>query len=273
MMQMTVPQSVSQNIARARSLIQRNEISRALDCLFIALDNYDPGNLIGKARFEVGVHLQHCIDDINHNPKVHNLLVELAHSSDPNIHIHYTPGEETALRAVLNVLHKALENMELAETQGAQQARKQRKAELLEHGRSLLAAGEGVKAKVELRRLAEEFGKEPGIYAQVGAILAQAKMPADAVEFLELAVEASPKDGQSYSTLVDCYMTAMDYEKAAVVYEKALRQFGQHPRTLAHLAKVYKLLNKRDKAAAAAQQALSLDPGNAEAQEIAASIR
>jgi pentatricopeptide repeat protein len=270
-MEMTVPASVSQNIARAKSLIQRQETLRALECLLIALDNFVPGNLIGHARFEVEVHLQHCIEDINHNPKVHNLLTELSHSSKS--HIHYTPGEEAKLRAVLGVLHKALENMDLAEKQGAQQARKQRRAELLEHGQSLLATGEGVKAKVELRKLAEEFGKEPGIYAQVGTMLAQAKMPADAAEFLELAIEAAPKEGQSYTTLVDCYMTAMDYEKASVVYEKALRQFGPHPRTLAHLAKVYKLLNKRDKAAAAAQQALSLDPDNAEAKEIADSIR
>jgi pentatricopeptide repeat protein len=202
---------------------------------------------------------------------VRQLLIELAHSSAT--HIHYTPGEEAALLAVLGLLRKALENIAQAEKQGTQDARKQRKAELLEAGQRLLAEGEGVKAKVELRRLADEFGKEPGILAQVGTLLAQAKMPADATEFLELAIEAFPKDGATYGTLVDCYMGVKEYEKAEVVYVKALRQFGSHPRTLVNLAKVYKLMNKRQKAAEAAQKALSLDPGNAEAKAIADSIR
>ena len=271
MVQMVVPASVSQNIARATSLIQRQELLRGLDCLFIALDNFDPGSLIGHARYEVEVHLQHCIEALNHTPKVRNLLAELAKA--PNISISYTPGEEAALHTVLSVLHKALAQKDQADKQGAQQAYAQRRAELLEKGKSLLAQGEGVKAKVALRRLAEEYGKEPGVYAQVGNMLAQAKMYADAPEFLELAIEASPEESPLYKTLVDCYMTERNYEKAETVYVKALRQFGPHPQTLTHLAKVYKLLNKRDKASAAAHQALSMDPNNGEAKEIADSIR
>jgi tetratricopeptide (TPR) repeat protein len=271
MLQLTVPAAVSQNIARAKSLAKRRELPRALECLIAALENFTPGNLIGKARYEVEVNVQQCVADINLNPEVRKLLTELTHSSA--FHINYTPGEEAALITVLGVLHKALTHMAQADKQGAQAARKQRKAELLEAAQRLLADGEGVKAKVELRRLAEEFGKDTGILVQAGTLLAQAKMPADAAEFLELAVEAFPKDGQAYGTLVDCYMGMKEYEKAEVVYVKALKQFGAHPRTLINLAKVYKLLNKRQKAAEAAQKALSLDPGNAEAKAIADSIR
>ena len=271
MTQLTAPPSVSQNIARAKNLVKRNELQRALDCLITALENFIAGNLIGKARYEVEVHTQQCIADINLNPKVRKLLTELTRSAKSNIP--YKPGEEAALLAVLGVLRKALENIEQTEKQGTQDALKQRKAELLEKGQGLLAAGEGVKAKVELRKLAEEFGKEPGILLQIANMLAAAKLPADAAEFLELAVEAFPKDGQLYGTLVDCYMGMKEYEKTEAVYKKALKQFGPHPRTLVNLAKVYKLLNKRQKAAEMAHRALSLEPGNAEAKEIADSIR
>ena len=271
MPQLTVPSAVSQNIARAKSLVKRRELARGLDCLIAALENFTPGDLIGKARYEVEVHVQQCVADINLNPKVRELLTELAHSSA--VHIHYKPGEEATLLSVLGVLRKALENMAQADKQGVQEARRQRKVELFEAGQRLLAEGESLKAKVELRRLAEEFGKEPGILAQIGTLLAQAKMPADAAEFLELAIEAFPKDGQTYGALVDCYMDAHEYAKAEAVYVKALKQFGAHPRTLVNLAKIYKLLNKRQKAAEAAQKALALDPGNAEAKEIADSIR
>jgi pentatricopeptide repeat protein len=271
MTQLTAPPAVSQNIARAKSLISRHELIRALDCLISALENFTPGSLIGKARYEVEVHIQQCIAGINLNPKVRKLLAELAGA--PKANISYMPGGEATLLTVLGVLRKALENMEQAEKQGAQHALKQRKAELLASAQSLLAGGEGVKAKLELRKLAEEFGKEPGILAQVGNMFAAANLPADAAEFLELAVEAFPKDGQVYGTLVDCYMGMKEYEKAEAVYQKALKQFGPHPRTLVNLAKVYKLLNKRQKAAEMAQRALTLDPGNAEAKAVAASIR
>ena len=271
MLQLTAPPAVSQNIARAKSLVKRHELQRALECLIAALENFVPGNLIGKARYEVEVNIRQCIADININPKVHKLLTELARSSAATIH--YTLGEEAALLTVLGVLRKALENMDQMEKQGAQHALTQRKAELLENGQRLLAGGEGVKAKVELRKLAEEFGKEPGILAQIGTMFAQAQLPADAAEFLEHAIEAFPKDSQVYGTLVDCYMGMQEYAKAEAVYMKVLKQFGQHPRTLVNLAKVYKLLNKRQKAAEAAHRALSMDPGNAEAKAIADSIR
>jgi pentatricopeptide repeat protein len=271
MTQLTVPTAVSQNIARAKSLLQRHELPRALDCLISALENFVPGSLIRKARSEVEINLRQCVADINLDPKVHSLLTELTHSPDP--HIPYTPGEEAALLTVLGVLRKALENMEHASKEGAQQALLQRKADLLEKAKSLLAQGEGVKAKIELRKLATEYGEEHGILTQIGNMLAQANMPADAAEFLELAIEAFPKDGPVYSTLVDCYTGIGEYEKAEAVYLKVLKQFGAHPRTLTNLAKVYKRLNKRQKAADAAQRALTMDPGNAEAREIADSIR
>ena len=271
MTQLTAPSSVSQNIARAKSLINRRELVRALDCLTVALENFTPLSLISKARHEVEVHIRQCVADINLNPKVRKLLTELTHA--PASSISYKPGEEASLLTVLGVLRKALENMEVADKQGAQHVLKQRKAELIEKGQSLLARGEGVKAKVELRKLATDFGKEPGILAQIGSMFVEAKLPADAAEFLEFAIEAFPKDGQVYGTLVDCYMGMKEYEKAEAVYKKALKQFGPHPRTLVNLAKVYRLLNKRQKAAEMAQRALFMDPGNAEAKAISDSIR
>jgi len=270
-MQLTAPPSVSQNIARAKSLIHRQELLRALDCLLSALDVFDPRSLIGKARYEIEINIRQCVAEINLDPKIRSLLTELTQA--PNSSIPYKPGEEEALRAVLGMLRKALENKEEAEKQGAQCALKQRKAELLANAQDLLAGGEGVKAKIELRKLATEFGKEPGILVQIGTILAQAGMPADAAEFFELAIEAFPKEGQVYGMLVDCYMGMREYEKVEAVYLKALKQFGAHPRTLVHLAEIYKLLNKREKASATAQRVLAMDPGNAEAKAIVDSIR
>ena len=130
---------------------------------------------------------------------------------------------------MLGVLRKALENMYQAEKQGTQHALKQRKAELPENAQRLLAGGEGAKAKLELRRLATEFGKEAGVLAHIGNMFVEADMPADAAEFLELTVESFPKDGPNYGTLVDCYMGMREYEKAETVYQKGAQTVRPAP--------------------------------------------
>ena len=271
MTQLTAPSVVSQNVARSKSLIQRNEPLRSIECLISALENFTPSTLIGKARYEVEVNIRQCVGEINLNPRVRQLLVEFTRSK--NSSIPYSPGSEAKLLAVLGVLRKALINLDEEEKNSAQNALEQRKAELIASAQKLLAAGEGLKAKVELRRLTTEYGKEQGIFAQAGNMLLQAGMHMDGAEFLEMAIEAFPREGQLYGTLVDCYMGAREYEKAEAVYLKVLKQFGSHPRTLVNLAKLYKLLNKRQKAADMAQRALAQDPTNAEAQEIASSFR
>ena len=271
MSQLTAPTAVSQNVARAKSLIHRDEPARALDCLISALENFTPNSIVGKARYEVEINIRQCVADINLNPRVRKLLLELTRSSNSNIA--YSPGSEGKLLTVLGVMRKALTNMEEEEKMAAERALEQRKTELIEKAQTLLAAGEGLKAKVELRKLATEYGKEPGILAQAGNMLIKAGMPMEAAEFLEMAIETFSKEGQNYTTLVECYMGAREYEKAEAVYMKVLKQFGGHPRTFVNLAKLYKVLNKRQKAAEMAQRALSMDPGNVEAKEIADSIR
>jgi pentatricopeptide repeat protein len=242
-----------------------------MNCLISALENYSPRSIVGQARYKVEINIRQCVADINVNPKVHKLLAELTKSASPQIP--YTPGEEAKLLSVLNVLRKALEKMDEVEQQNAQLAIEQRKKELFETGQQFLNAGERVKGKVELRKLATDFGKEPGILESIANALIKANMAPDAVEFLEMAIENFAKEGQLYRSLIDCYMNMREYEKAEAVYLKVLGQFGANAPTLVNLAKLYKLLNKRPKAVEMAQRALSMEPDNAEAQEIVKSIR
>ena len=53
-----VPQAVGRNIARAKSLLRRDEPIRALEALIVGLEAYHPAELMGKTRFEVEVLVQ-----------------------------------------------------------------------------------------------------------------------------------------------------------------------------------------------------------------------
>ena len=266
MPQFTAPQAVTQNIARAKSLVKRDEPVRAIDALLRALELFQPEDIIGKARFEVEVNIQESVGDLSRHPKVYAFLRNLTKSN--NAAISYKPGEEDKLAPVLMVLRKALAETEAAAERSEHDKVENRKMALLAKGKSHLEAGENPRGKGVLRQLAEEFGAEPGIFFEVGSLLAEAKLPYDAVEFLEQAVEAFPRDSRPYGLLVTIYQDLKEFEKAETVYLKVTREFGQHPKTMLNLAKLYLAWNKKDKAFDAATQVLRKEPGNSEAKEI-----
>lgn len=266
MTQFAAPAFVAQNIARAKSLVKRDEPIRALDALITALELFEPDKIIGKARYEVEVNILECISDMSRHPKVRAFLTQLTRST--TVGIAYTPGEEAKLLPVLRVLRKGLHEVEAEKVRSAHEKVEGRKNALLEKGKAHLAAGETPRGKSVLRQLGDEFGHEPGVLAQIGSLLLGADLQYEAMGFLEQALEAFPKDSKVYAGLVSCYMPLKEYDKAEAVYLKAIRQFGQHPKTLLNLAKLYLLWNKKDMAFDAARQVARMEPDNKEAQEI-----
>ncbi len=266
MTQFSAPLAVPQNVARAKSLVKRDEPVRAIDSLVTALELFEPAKILGKARYEIEVNILECVADLSRHPAVKTLLTQLTRSNTAVIA--YTPGEEAKLIPVLKVLRKALAETAAEKIRAEEGKATDRKASLLTKGKEHLAAGEMPKARAVLKRLAEEFGTEPGVLAEIGSILTKANLQYEAVEFLEQALEAFPKESGVYAELVGCYVTLREHEKAEAVYLKAIAQFGRHPRTLINLGKLYLEWNKKDKAFDVLNQAVGLDPKNEEAKKL-----
>ncbi len=263
---LSIPPSVTQNIARSKAYLKREEPARAIQTMLAGLNLFEPEKIIGKARFETEVLIEECIAEMNRNPKVRKILEAFAKSSA--VKIVYKPGEEKKLIQVLTVLHKALEQAEAEKHESAQAQKDARRAELWEKGSTLLAQGDAPRGKAMLRRLADEFGREDGVLLKIGKLLLDAKLYFEAQEFLEQALEAFPKQGQTYTALISCYMAVRELEKAEKTYEAAVKQFGTHPKTLLNFARFYLEWNKRDKAAEYAMIVLRNEPDNAEAQDL-----
>lgn len=266
MTQFSAPSAVPQNIARAKSLVKRDEPVRAIDALVTALELFEPDKILGKARFEIEVNVQECVGDISRHSAVRALLTRLTRSTSSVIA--YTPGEEAKLLPVLKVLRKALAETAAEEIRTAEGKVTDRKVALLAKGKEHLAAGEMPKARAVLKRLGEEFGTEPGVLLEIGSLLALAKLYYEAAEFLEQALETFPKESGAYGELVSCYTALREHEKAEAVYLRAIAQFGRHPRTLINLGKLYLDWNKKDKALDVLNQAVRMDPGNEEAKAL-----
>ncbi len=262
----SIPPGVGLNIARAKSLLRRDETVRALEALLAGLEHYEPSKLPGKLRFEVEVLIHECVLDLNRQPKIRTLLTTLAKSGKASIV--YAPKEEGKLKAVLDIILKALNESEVVKVRDNVEAKIARKATLEQKGLAALRSGDSPKGKAALRVLADEFGEEPGVLRQVGEWLLEFKLYFEAAEFLELAIERFPKDSKSYASAVSCYNTLREFEKGEAIYLKAIKQFGKHTRTLTNLAELYMAWNKKDKAFDAAREALSLDAANDTAREI-----
>ncbi len=262
----TPPQAVSRNIARAKSLVRREEPIRALEALITGLELYDPAQLMGKARFEIEVLIQECVNELNRLPQVRSFLIALAKSD--KVALAYTPGKEDQLKKLLPILRKGLEETEAAGRRSEHETREARKTMLQEKGLNFLKAGDAPRGKGALRVLGDEFGDEPGVLVEIGQWLVEAKLYFEAAEFLEQSIGAFPKESRAYAAAADCYLTLREFDKAEAVYLRATKEFGKHPKTMLNLARLYVQWGKRDKAFETARDVLAKDPNNAEAKEI-----
>ena len=260
------PQAIAHNLARAKSLLKRDESIRALEAMIAALDSYEPRKMMGKARFEIEVAVQECVAELNRQPDVRKLFETLAHLQKANVP--YTPRQEEKLKGVLAIVHKALTESAAAKERNAAEDRTKRKEMLQKKGLDYLKSGDLPRGKAALKVLADEYEAEPGVITQVGDWLLEHKLYLDAAEMLERAMEAFPKDSRAYALATQCYKISRDHEKLESVYLRAIRQFGRHPRTLLNLAKLYVEWNKKEKAFIAAQEAYKKDNSLTEAKEL-----
>lgn len=266
MPQVVLTPPVGQTFARAKALLKRDETLRALETMINGLEQFQRSNLPGKSRFEVEVAIMECVQELNRQPVVRELFETLAHSKKASIP--YKAGEERKLAGVIGLVDKALrEKIELA-ANDEKQRRLERKAGLEQKGLEYLRNGEAPRGKAALRLLAEEFGDEQGVLAQVGEWLLDAKLYFEAAEILERAMAEHPKDVKAYPLATRCYLEMREFQKAEAVYLQVIKQFGKHPRTMLNLAKLYLEWNKKEQAFQAAMEAWNKDNSLTEAKEI-----
>lgn len=251
-------------IARAKALLKRDDTIRALDSLLSGLGEFNARATPDRARFEIEVLIQECVQELNRQPAMHSLFATLTKGKAGQVP--YTPGQEKKLLAILGILHKALAGREAADKQFKRDEREKRKNALLQRGHDYLGADDLPRGKSSLRVLAEEFGEEPGILVRAGEMLLDAKCYFEAAEMMEQAIALFPKVSNAYGLATQIYTQLREYEKAETVYLLAIKQFGRHPRTLLNLAKLYVAWNKREDAFRLAQEAYGKDSSLAEAK-------
>lgn len=269
-MQMSLPKDIRENIARAKGYLQRGEVPRALETISQALRVASGVTLARAARFEMEAHVLEFLGDLPRQPQM-RVLLDPQNTGKPRA-IPYQQGKEAVLATVLEGLGKIVLNAEMQQEQQAQAAEGQRRENLMATGLEALRTGDYGRGRSFLRRVAAEFGDQPGVYMEVGRCLAEAEQYVDAAQVFEMAMEKTPKEAEAYSSAVNAYLQALEYEKAEAVFVKVLRQFGGHASTYGRMAQMYWAWQKRTKAEDFAVRALQLDKEQAEALEVMARI-
>ena len=261
-----VPPEVGQNIARAQSLIKREEPVRALEALLRALSLFEPRNIVGRARSAAEISIYECLADFNAYPAIHNLIREIAHSD--SAFIPYKPGEEAKLVAVLQLLRKAIAEAAAQKAAAVESSRVQLKEERFAKAEAAVKAKELPRARSIFHRITEEYGSEQGVLHRIAKILITSGLQPDAVEYLEAAQEAFPRDASIYADLVGCHLTLREYDKAEKIYLMVIKEFGRHPKTLVNLGKLYISWNKHAEAFEVINDARRLAPNDPDVKEL-----
>lgn len=264
---MSTARTVRENIARGKSYLRREEMIRALETTAQALREVPYVRLIGSERFEVEVGLSELLNDIIRVPKVHDLL-PLGPNGQP-IPVRYLKGKEDLLSKLLERLAESFRREEEEGLTARQRQQEEHRNKLVEQGQEALSAGDPARARVFWKRCLDAHGKEePGLFLDLANRFSKAERLPEAVEIYEMGMEVLPKEAACYSGCIDACMALREYEKVEQLYERVIRQFGMHPKTLLKAAQFYYTWRRKDKAYDMALRALGMDASLTEAQDL-----
>ncbi|MDY7001868.1 MAG: hypothetical protein SVS15_08830 [Thermodesulfobacteriota bacterium] len=255
-----------EHIARAKVALGKGDIQKSVVSLIEAVKMMSSGKIFGREKFEVEVHFQECLKEFNRHEDIKKFFTSQNVHKTP--YVTYQRGRE---RDVLQFMTETLAGMQAGQKKSEQEAegrKDQKKKDMLDRGQELLDSKEFPKAKSVMRKVAEAYGKEPGVLTDIGGRLLKAGLFFEAGEFLEEAIAKNPKDSHAFAFAVQAYKNAREFAKMETLYKAALKQFGAHPKTLQNMAKMYLDWRKYDKAYDFAKQAFDGDNSLSEAKEI-----
>lgn len=266
-MSVSDPKYVRENIARANSYLRRSELVRALEAASLALNMVSQVKLMGTARFEIEVGLDELLMEISRHPHVKALL-PTASNGQP-VMFKFVKGKERLFATALGRMAEAFRRAREEEEQRLFQQVDATRQKLLNQGQECLNTGDVAKARIAFRRCIEDFGKQSAtLYADVATRYKNANLLPEAAEVYEMGMEAFPREAACYASCIDVYTALRDFEKTEHLYERVLRQFGVHPRTLLNMANFYFSWRRKEKAVELAVRVLKIDPLFTEAQDL-----
>ncbi|MDR3358074.1 MAG: hypothetical protein LBN96_04305 [Desulfovibrio sp.] len=186
------PRELREHIARASGYLRRNDAARAIASICAALRVLDAAHLTGRARTEPDALVSEFLAELVSHPDM-AFLMDPENTGTPKA-IPHKPGQEATLCVVLEGLAGLLREKSPARLRREAGERLARKKSLIEKGLRFLHEGRASKGNAFFRRVAEEFGDEPGTYLHLARLLKEVGQTCFAAEMFEQAVNAQPRE-------------------------------------------------------------------------------
>ncbi len=264
-----LPKELREHIARAKGYVQKEDMVAALECLSLAVRT--AGNVLQIPLQRIAEqHINALLKDIERMPCMQILLDPQATGTSKELI--YTHGKEGGLATVLREFAKIILEQQNLSAEQQKALIQNRLQSLLEKAEQAHAAGQWGTGNSFLQRAAKEFALQGHVIERVGQVLMDAQQYADAAQVFARALHNHPKERAFYTLAINAYLRGKDFAGAEKIFQAALQQFGEHPKTLARMASMYALWGKIIEAEECAKKALALDAEDALAKKVLANI-
>ncbi|WP_238528185.1 hypothetical protein [Pseudodesulfovibrio mercurii] len=226
---------IREDIARARAYAKKNDYLRTLKCLANAIRGMVTSQVFGAEKFEIQAHLEEALRDLNKMKMIRKLFPD---------GLTYRKGREKAFFQTLMRLHKKLgEAMEKARVAKLRKRLGVLDDNLIKAAR-LIQAGQPLEARKLYSKIAEYFQDIEGIHSDIGNRMALFGLFAEAVPYLNRALEIQNSDMRAHNALILCYEGLHENDKAMAAIKDAMRWLGPSENLYLRLAKLH--LQKRE---------------------------
>lgn len=255
--------TIKEDMARAKSFVQRDEALKALRFLCKALEGLVQSQIFGREKFEISILISETLQDLMNMSTFKRLFPS---------GIPYDKGQEKALYNTLRKLHDRLEEA----IEKARVERLRKKFEDLDNtlinAQEALKRNEPLEARKLFRKVAEEYPDQPGLLSDIGSRLVLAGLLQESLEYLKRASEVDPSDGRAISFLIMAFEGLAELDKAEEVVREALRRAGPNEGLQLKLAKLCIQKRNWNEAYSLAQSVLAANPKSIEAHKIVKKI-
>lgn len=260
---------VKSDLARAQRLLAKGEFERALDTALAALRLRRTGEILSRDAGVIDSHIADFCVEFNGSLTAGQALESLG-VGGRKAFLEFRPGGDRAVANKLAALRLRLAERQAGEASSESATDDSGSAveEAIAQGVALLRAGNQVKGRLCLRRVAEEHGGQPGVRLRVARILLDAQSWAEAAETLRAAVQASPKDQTAWRLLVSALTAQEKPRETEQALHEMLKRFGPQADLYLDLARACLAQDKRDDAFRHARKAQELAPDSPEAREL-----
>ncbi|MGE4298378.1 MAG: tetratricopeptide repeat protein [Desulfovibrionaceae bacterium] len=260
-----------EHVARARAYYQRlargydsSELLRSLVSLASGLKLLAGGAIVGREKMEADSLVQELLQHLNRVEGVQRFV-------EGGL-VYEKGGAKKLLLTMVDAIKRIKADME-TETMEQMRDRKLAIDRCLIRGGKLLASGKVAEAEASFQEAVGSYVDEHLLFRLIAEQYMQVGLAKPALRYLDQGLAACPDDPRLYVVGAEAHESLGDLDSARACLEQGMRVLENDADLYARLARLLVKAGDLPAALAAAEQALDIDPGQAMARKIHASLQ